>query len=228
MASPGVLDFFANMREGEEDAMMVVRALVRVLPAMPTWLRRPFVLFSLEVVSSINKYIPWAELMALSMHGEVSGDASQLLWDLSVRKMKVANFDAPKPPPNGSTVMVLSGEHKGHLATVGIPLDFTPTSVSVLVHFSDKKMAVLNASEVREITPPGWQPIGADCTPEVGSLLWGATVKHNGTDGGPQAGPCLTVFDNSKTLEELTEGGYTKWLSTVAGDHGLGDLSKPR
>lgn len=196
--------------------MIVVGTLVRSLSAMPTWLRRPFVVFSLEVVSSLNKHIPSAELLALSLHGTVSKDASQLLFDLAIRKTEVEYSGAPKPPPNGSTVIVLSGSHKGRLATVGIPFEFTPSTVRVLVHFPDKKMAVLDSSELKEIPPPQWQPIAADNIPEVGSLLWGATVKHNDADGEPQVGASrLTVFDNSKTLDELTEDGYTKWLNIV-------------
>jgi hypothetical protein len=194
--------------------MSVIGTLVRILPSMPVWVRRLFVAFSLEVASSLTK-LPSAELIALSIHGTVSEDAKQLLWDLAMRRLDLEYSDAPKPPPNGSVVRVLSGDHKGKLATVGTPMEFTPTSVSVLIHFPNKKMAVLGSTEVKEIKPPVWQPIAADNAPQIGSLLWGATVNHDNTDGESQAGPYIKVFDGSKSLDAVIEDGYVKWLNTA-------------
>jgi hypothetical protein len=198
--------------------MTAIRMMVGIVTKLPRRLSKPFILFSLEVVSSISK-LSSAELLALSFVGEVGKDASQLLFDLGMRKSDAEYSGAPKPPPNGSTVRVLSGPHEGRLATVGIS-DITPTAVSVWVQFPDKKMATLDSAEVKEITPPEWQPIGADNTPEIGSLLWGPSVKQDRADGAAlRAGPCLIVFDGSKTLDALMEDGYSKWLSTVTDLH---------
>jgi hypothetical protein len=194
---------------------------MRILLALPLWLRRPFIMFSVEVVSTIQKGLPAAEILALSYSTTLDEDPGQMLFDLSMRKLDREMEDAPKPPPKDSTLLVLAGPHKGRLATMGISNYKSPREVELLVSFSDRKLATLSCSDVKEIIPPKWQNLAAETKPTVGDLFWGACVKQQNI-----VGPALTVWKASQSVDALLAKGYTKWMNSIIDVEGILTLSE--
>ena len=194
---------------------------MRILLALPLWLRRPFITFSFEVVSTVQKGLPGAEILALSYSTTLGEDARQMLFDLSMRKLDREMEDTPKSPPKDSTLLVLAGPHKGRLATMGISNYKSPSEVELHVIFSDRKLAILSCSDVKEITPPKWQNLAAETKPSVGDLIWGACVKQQNI-----VGPALTVWKASQSVDVLLATGYTKWMNSTIDVDGILNLSE--